>query len=214
METTRTLSAARVLDRTQPTDEPSRRTVEATREPDAVSEFRLLIGGKLVEGAGTLDVINPATGRVPTTAPRADRSQLDQAVAAAKATGSFGGGGILNLAGATLVLHHSTVARGVMSVKGGELCLLSGPGGRRQGCAGDRKSLRSPQESAAKAVLQVRARPPPPPIGEERPNSTRADSAGQTTQAGGRPLHPTVNHRCRLLQQSGGAPARALPFLP
>src|SRR5215813_1248431 len=84
METTRTLSAARVLNRTQPTDEPSRRTVDATREQNAVSEFRLLIGGKLVEGAGTLDVINPATGRVLTTAPRADRTQLEQAVAAAK----------------------------------------------------------------------------------------------------------------------------------
>src|SRR5262245_3006169 len=68
METTKTLTAARVLNRTQPTD-----------------EFRLLIGGKLVEGAGTLNVINPATGRVLTTAPRADRGQLEQAVAAAKA---------------------------------------------------------------------------------------------------------------------------------
>jgi acyl-CoA reductase-like NAD-dependent aldehyde dehydrogenase len=37
------------------------------------------------EAAGTLDVINPATGRVLTAAPRADRAQLDQAVAAAKA---------------------------------------------------------------------------------------------------------------------------------
>jgi acyl-CoA reductase-like NAD-dependent aldehyde dehydrogenase len=44
-----------------------------------------LIGGKLVEGAGTLDVINPATGQALTTAPRADRAQLEQAVAAAKA---------------------------------------------------------------------------------------------------------------------------------
>ncbi len=84
METSRTLSAARVLNRTQPTDEPSRRTVGAAREHDAVSEFRLLIGGKLVEGAGTLDVINPATGRALTTAPRADRAQLERAVAAAK----------------------------------------------------------------------------------------------------------------------------------
>src|SRR5262245_27243694 len=85
METTRTPSAAQVLNRTHPTDEPSRRAVDATRDQDAVSEFRLLIGGKLVEGAGTLDVINPATGRVLTTAPRADRGQLEQAVAAAKA---------------------------------------------------------------------------------------------------------------------------------
>jgi acyl-CoA reductase-like NAD-dependent aldehyde dehydrogenase len=84
METSRTLSAAQVLNRTQPTDEPSRRTVDAAREQDAVSEFRLLIGGKLVEGAGTLDVINPATGRALATAPRADRAQLERAVAAAK----------------------------------------------------------------------------------------------------------------------------------
>jgi acyl-CoA reductase-like NAD-dependent aldehyde dehydrogenase len=49
-----------------------------------MSDFRLLINGKLVEGAGALDVINPATGRTLTAAPRADRAQLDQAVAAAK----------------------------------------------------------------------------------------------------------------------------------
>ena len=65
METSRTLSAGRVLNRSQPTDEPSRRTVDAAHEDEAVSEFRLLIDGKLVEGAGTLDVINPATGRTP-----------------------------------------------------------------------------------------------------------------------------------------------------
>src|SRR5262245_26095152 len=49
-----------------------------------MSEFRFLINGKLVAGAGTLDVINPATGRILMAAPRADRAQLDQAVAAAK----------------------------------------------------------------------------------------------------------------------------------
>src|SRR6516162_8193294 len=47
-------------------------------------DFRLLINGRLVKGASTLDVINPATGRTLTAAPRADRVQLDQAVAAAK----------------------------------------------------------------------------------------------------------------------------------
>jgi acyl-CoA reductase-like NAD-dependent aldehyde dehydrogenase len=50
-----------------------------------MTDFRLLIDGKLVEGAGTLEVINPATGRTLTAAPRADRAQLHQAVAAAKA---------------------------------------------------------------------------------------------------------------------------------
>ena len=49
-----------------------------------MNDFRLLINGKLVEGAGTLDVINPATGRTLTVAPRADRAQLEEAVAAAK----------------------------------------------------------------------------------------------------------------------------------
>jgi ABC-type glutathione transport system ATPase component len=49
-----------------------------------MSDFRLLINGKLVEGVGTLDVINPATARILTAAPRADQAQLDQAVAAAK----------------------------------------------------------------------------------------------------------------------------------
>ncbi len=44
----------------------------------------LLIDGKLVAGAQTLDVINPATGAVFATAPRADRAQLEAAVAAAK----------------------------------------------------------------------------------------------------------------------------------
>jgi acyl-CoA reductase-like NAD-dependent aldehyde dehydrogenase len=49
-----------------------------------MSAFKLLIDGMLVEGADTLDVINPATGRILTAAPRADRAQLDEAVTAAK----------------------------------------------------------------------------------------------------------------------------------
>ena len=47
--------------------------------------FRLLIGGKLVPGASTFDVINPATEQVFSPCPRADLNQLNQAVAAAKA---------------------------------------------------------------------------------------------------------------------------------
>src|SRR5262249_50507097 len=58
---------------------------EASHKECAVGDFRLLIGGRLVEGRGTLDVINPATGRLLTTAPRADRALLEQAVASAKA---------------------------------------------------------------------------------------------------------------------------------
>src|SRR5215475_9924082 len=76
MATEGTLSAAQVLNPTQPMSELSRRTMNTTNEEFAMNDFRLLINGRLVEGAGTLDVINPATGRVLTTAPRADLSQM------------------------------------------------------------------------------------------------------------------------------------------
>nr|WP_238858292.1 aldehyde dehydrogenase family protein [Faunimonas pinastri] len=46
--------------------------------------YRLLIDGKLVDGASTLDVIDPATGAVFETCARADEAQLEQAIAAAK----------------------------------------------------------------------------------------------------------------------------------
>jgi acyl-CoA reductase-like NAD-dependent aldehyde dehydrogenase len=45
----------------------------------------LLINGRLVDGASTFDVINPATEQVLAACPRADLAQLNQAVAAAKA---------------------------------------------------------------------------------------------------------------------------------
>src|ERR1700722_8673812 len=48
------------------------------------SEHPLLINGQLVAGAMTLDVINPATGRLLAQCARADKAQLDAAVAAAK----------------------------------------------------------------------------------------------------------------------------------
>jgi acyl-CoA reductase-like NAD-dependent aldehyde dehydrogenase len=47
--------------------------------------YKMLIGGQLVDGATTLDIVNPATGAVFETCPRADESQLNDAVAAAKA---------------------------------------------------------------------------------------------------------------------------------
>ncbi len=50
-----------------------------------MSDYQLLINGKLVPGAATLDVINPATEEVLASAPRADKAQLNEAVAAAKA---------------------------------------------------------------------------------------------------------------------------------
>jgi acyl-CoA reductase-like NAD-dependent aldehyde dehydrogenase len=53
------------------------------REP--FTDFRLVIDGRLVDGASTFDVINPATERVLAKCPRADLAQLNQAVAAAKA---------------------------------------------------------------------------------------------------------------------------------
>lgn len=47
--------------------------------------YKMLIDGELVDGALTLDVVNPATGAVAETIPRADEAQLNKAVAAAKA---------------------------------------------------------------------------------------------------------------------------------
>lgn len=49
-----------------------------------MNTYQLLIDGQLVDGAETLDVINPATGDVFQTAPRASEAQLHQALAAAK----------------------------------------------------------------------------------------------------------------------------------
>lgn len=50
-----------------------------------MSEYKLLIGGELVAGDGTMEVINPATETVLAECPRASEAQLDAAVAAAKA---------------------------------------------------------------------------------------------------------------------------------
>jgi acyl-CoA reductase-like NAD-dependent aldehyde dehydrogenase len=51
----------------------------------STSDFRLLIGGELVPGASTFEVINPATERTLALCPRADLAQLNQAVASARA---------------------------------------------------------------------------------------------------------------------------------
>ena len=50
-----------------------------------MSDFNLLIDGKMVPGDQTMPVLNPATEEVLAQCPRASKSQLDQAVAAAKA---------------------------------------------------------------------------------------------------------------------------------
>lgn len=47
-------------------------------------DFRMLINGEFVAGASTLEVINPATGKLLTRCARADKAQLDAAVLAAK----------------------------------------------------------------------------------------------------------------------------------
>src|ERR1700682_1953534 len=54
-------------------------------EDRQMNDYKLLIDGKLVSGAMALDVVNPATEELVAVAPRADRAQLEQAVAAAKA---------------------------------------------------------------------------------------------------------------------------------
>lgn len=47
-------------------------------------KFQMLIDGKLTDGSGSLDVINPATGEVFETCARASATDVDAAVAAAK----------------------------------------------------------------------------------------------------------------------------------
>lgn len=48
-------------------------------------QYKLLIGGELIDGASTFDVVNPATGKAFAQCPKASETQLDQAIAAAKA---------------------------------------------------------------------------------------------------------------------------------
>jgi len=50
-----------------------------------MSDYQLLIDGKLVDGDQVMPVLNPATEEVLALCPRASKNQLDQAVAAAKA---------------------------------------------------------------------------------------------------------------------------------
>lgn len=50
-----------------------------------MSDYRLLIGGQLVAGDSTMDVINPATEEVLAVCPRGSERQMNEAVAAAKA---------------------------------------------------------------------------------------------------------------------------------
>jgi len=59
--------------------------MNASLRPQSTDEFCLLINGKLVPGAATMNVINPATEETVAVCPRADLHQLNEAVAAAKA---------------------------------------------------------------------------------------------------------------------------------
>ena len=51
----------------------------------AKSEYNLLIGGQLVPGADSIEVINPANEELLALCPRADEQQLNEAITAAKA---------------------------------------------------------------------------------------------------------------------------------
>jgi acyl-CoA reductase-like NAD-dependent aldehyde dehydrogenase len=54
---------------------------------DLRTDFKLLIGGELVDGEDALDVINPATGAVFARCPAAGKAQLDHAVVVARRAG-------------------------------------------------------------------------------------------------------------------------------
>jgi acyl-CoA reductase-like NAD-dependent aldehyde dehydrogenase len=50
-----------------------------------MTDYKLLIDGELVDGKGSIDVLNPATEEAFAKCPTADEAQLNAAVAAAKA---------------------------------------------------------------------------------------------------------------------------------
>jgi acyl-CoA reductase-like NAD-dependent aldehyde dehydrogenase len=47
-------------------------------------EYKLLINGELVDGAGTMPVLNPATEEILAECPTASEDQLNEAVTAAQ----------------------------------------------------------------------------------------------------------------------------------
>lgn len=59
----------------------------AAGAPGLRTDFKLLIGGELVDGEEALDVINPATGAVFARCPAAGKAQLDHAVMTARHAG-------------------------------------------------------------------------------------------------------------------------------
>ena len=101
-----------------------------------MSDFRLLIDGRLVDGDSTLDVINPATEEIFACCARASKAQLDEAVAAAQDFQPAGASGP----------ERST--RLVGGPSGSGLCVLSA--GRRVGSTPTARRI-----SSLAAVIRV-----------------------------------------------------------
>jgi acyl-CoA reductase-like NAD-dependent aldehyde dehydrogenase len=57
---------------------------DAPSVTEGTQDLRLLIGGRLVAGGVTMDVVNPATGKVGASCPRGFVAQFEEAVSAAK----------------------------------------------------------------------------------------------------------------------------------
>ena len=106
--------------------------------------FKLLIDGKLVEGADTSPVINPATGKSFADRPVASREQLDQAVRAAKAAQSTSAAMVLRviadrIEAATEDLAHLLTLEGgkpLRELEGGDIpfCRYHPRGGLDRSC--------------------------------------------------------------------------------
>jgi len=78
-----------------------------------MTDYRMLIGGQLVDGAQHLDVINPATGDVFARVPRASVADADAAIAAAKAAQpAWGARPIAERRAALIALADAIAARG------------------------------------------------------------------------------------------------------
>ncbi len=78
-----------------------------------MADYKLLIGGNLVDGDMTMDVINPATGTPFATVARASARQADAAIAAAKAAQpAWGAVGFAERAAKLNALADAIVARG------------------------------------------------------------------------------------------------------
>src|SRR5690242_16605166 len=66
---------------------PASSTATVNAVANLRTDFKLLIGGELVDGEDALEVINPATGSVFARCPAAGKAQLDHAVVVARRAG-------------------------------------------------------------------------------------------------------------------------------